>query len=751
MGSIRPPAPLPSDGSSASFSAGRAALVLREFYADLGPHPVGSEANGLLRRRIREHLDGLGYSTSVQRDLVCREPWTTCAVVENLLTRLDGEPGRKAVMISTHYDSAPAGPGVSDAGVSVAVVMEMARILGQEERRPNPIILFIGDGEEAGLLGARAFLRHHPWADDVGAVINLEARGTGGRSWMFETSAGGGWLLDPYARSVPHPATSSVAYSIYKRLPTDTDLTVYREAGLHGLGLAFIESFQHYHTPLDSLENLSEGTLQQQGETALALARSLASMDLGQPSEGEAVFFDLLGRFTIWWPATWALPLALAALALGATGAWRVVRGHQAAWGGVARGAGFWLGAMVTAALLGLGFERLLTLLGAFPTAYPAHSWAPVAGAWAAGILATLTVSHLLAHGAGAHGLRAGSTLCWATLNVAVSLLDPSLSYPVALPALAAGIALHAGAGRIARKHATLMFLLPVAVAGLVFFPLILVLFGAMGQIVLPVLSLLVGLVMTLAAPDLAFMGRRRARVYPMAAAGALLVLIPVTILLPSFTPRAPQRMSLRYHLDPVDQEARWVFSGRRPIPAPLVAALGGEVAPSPIYPWWTREISSAPAPALDLQAPEASLVGEEAAAGPETVKLHLVSPRGARYMELILAGGSRAVRVTYPGDGEHELGEGRPSQEDEWAIWRFHTVPPQGIQVDVTRDGEGLEGYVLDRTAGLPEAGRFLVEARPATAVPSQEGDVTVVYRKLAIDGATSRLSLPAGPEATW
>src|SRR5947208_1402071 len=54
----------------------------------------------------------------------------------------------------------------------------------------HDVMIVITDGEEAGLLGAAAFVREHPWAKDVGVTLNFEARGTSGRSYMFETGAG---------------------------------------------------------------------------------------------------------------------------------------------------------------------------------------------------------------------------------------------------------------------------------------------------------------------------------------------------------------------------------------------------------------------------------------------------------------------------------------------------------------------------------------------------------------------------------
>ena len=52
------------------------------------------------------------------------------------------------------------------------------------------MITLLTDAEASGLLGAVAFVREHPWARDVAMTMNFEARGTTGRSLMFETGAG---------------------------------------------------------------------------------------------------------------------------------------------------------------------------------------------------------------------------------------------------------------------------------------------------------------------------------------------------------------------------------------------------------------------------------------------------------------------------------------------------------------------------------------------------------------------------------
>ncbi|HEX2777131.1 MAG TPA: M20/M25/M40 family metallo-hydrolase, partial [Candidatus Acidoferrales bacterium] len=181
MAGLRPPAPLPSSAPTTEFSAGRAREVLRRLVGDGIPHPTGSAANGVVRGRIVDELTKLGYQPEVQSGFSC-DDFGTCATVKNILARLDGvEPGA-SVLLSAHYDSVPAGPGASDDGAGVAAVIEIARSLKSTPAPRHSIIILIDDGEEAGLLGAHVFVTQSPWAKDVRAAVNLEARGTSGPS-----------------------------------------------------------------------------------------------------------------------------------------------------------------------------------------------------------------------------------------------------------------------------------------------------------------------------------------------------------------------------------------------------------------------------------------------------------------------------------------------------------------------------------------------------------------------------------------
>jgi len=184
---MQPPRAASVDAPLDTFSAGRALAVLRDLLVEDRPRPVGSAQNARVRERIVVQLGGvLGYEVAVQGATPCGEDdgERVCTTVWNVLARMPGREVGPALVLMAHYDSVPAGPGVADDGSGVATILELARIFQQEGPYRNPILLLFTDGEEAGLLGARAFLREHPWADEVGVVINLEARGSSPLSRM---------------------------------------------------------------------------------------------------------------------------------------------------------------------------------------------------------------------------------------------------------------------------------------------------------------------------------------------------------------------------------------------------------------------------------------------------------------------------------------------------------------------------------------------------------------------------------------
>lgn len=439
----QPPAPVPADAPPERFSAVRAfehvQVIARE------PHPTGSPANAAVRDYLLAELAALGLSPQVQDAVV------EGVHVQNVLARLQGrQSGDQAVTLVAHYDSVPAGPGAADDAAGVAALLETARALGAGPPLTRDIILLLTDGEEIGLLGARAFVQEHPWAADVRVVLNFEARGTSGPVYMFETSSENGRLIQAVARAAPRPVGASSMFEIYRLLPNDTDFTVFRRADMQGLNFAFNGDAVHYHRPGDSPENLSLRSLQHHGAYALPLARDFGQGDLDLPPAPGRVYFDVFGRLLAHYPQAWVWPLTvlagLAYLAVTILGCKR----RRVSLRGLAWGA---LASLLTAlAVAGAGVLLWLGVLLLHPEHAGRDFLANGAWYWLASLALTMAIvatfhEHLFKPTLGrwlrvprerrAPSLALGALGWWLALLVASSHFVPGASYLFLWPAFA--------------------------------------------------------------------------------------------------------------------------------------------------------------------------------------------------------------------------------------------------------------------------------------------------------------------------
>jgi Zn-dependent M28 family amino/carboxypeptidase len=101
-------------------------------------------------------------------------------------------------------------------------------------RPARDVIVLFTDGEERGLHGARLYFADSARARRVGVVLNFEARGGGGRAYMFETGPNNAALVEAFGRSVASPSASSLARFVYDRMPNGTDFTIPKRAGIAG-------------------------------------------------------------------------------------------------------------------------------------------------------------------------------------------------------------------------------------------------------------------------------------------------------------------------------------------------------------------------------------------------------------------------------------------------------------------------------------------------------------------------------------
>ncbi len=315
------PDPQPAGAPAAVFSAERAMATVRAIAQR--PHPVGSAEHDRVRDYILAEFTRLGVTPATQSGI---GSYRRTGKAENIVARLPGTANTRPVMLAAHYDSTRRGPGAGDDAHGVAVLLETLRALRESAPLRNDVVFLVSDGEEDGMLGAALFMHDHPWHAEPGVVLNFEARGTGGEATMFETSTPNEWMVRALRTAVPAANATSFAYEVYRRMPNDTDLSVFKRKGLAGMNFAFIEHPEWYHRPQDDPAHLDLRSVQEQGNYALALARTFGAQDLNLAQSGDAVYFPTRLTPLIVYSTAWVQPLAwltAAGLVAAALAGWR--------------------------------------------------------------------------------------------------------------------------------------------------------------------------------------------------------------------------------------------------------------------------------------------------------------------------------------------------------------------------------------------------------------------------------------------
>lgn len=307
------------DAFLADFSSKRALELVKNISQK--PHFVGSENHDVVANYLVKELQNMGLQTSIQEGFSFTESGTLTKC-KNILAKIKGTNNDKALLLLSHYDSAPHSysKGASDAGSGVATILESVRAFTYTKKQhKNDIIILFSDAEELGLNGAALFVTQHHWAKEVGLVLNFEARGSSGPSYMLmETNGGNAGLVKQFsAANVKFPVSNSLMYSIYKMLPNDTDLTVFREQGnIQGYNFAFIDGHYNYHMAQDDVNHLSKKTLAHQGKYLMPLLDYFSNANLtATQTTKDDVYFSIPFSF-LSYPFGWVLPMVILAFAL---------------------------------------------------------------------------------------------------------------------------------------------------------------------------------------------------------------------------------------------------------------------------------------------------------------------------------------------------------------------------------------------------------------------------------------------------
>ena len=674
--------PEPKPASAAEFSAVRAMEVLRGLLAENVPHPMGTPANARVRDRIVAQLRAMDYDVTIQRRFACNAG-AVCGMVENILARQPGARREDVVLLTSHYDSVGAGPGASDDGAGMATMLEVARVIRGRQFR-NPIALLITDGEEAGLLGAEAFVADETLVREAAVVINVEMRGTYGPSNLFETSRGNRWLIRHLARELDRPQASSLFYAIYNLLPNDTDVTIFKRAGTAAVNFAAIRGVNWYHTPYDDLAHTNARTLQHHGDNVLAAVRALANADLDARSSTDATYFDVLAFHLVWWPQEWTVWIAAIGLLLLMIGARRMPP-REMTFGVLTAFA-----AILLALALGTGVSWLARLRSD-GTNYVARPEFSIAAMWLTGIASALLASALFRKRSQPRAMLYGIAIVWHMIGIALALTIPGAAFLFIVPAFAVALCAVAGANE------TVTSAIGSTVAAIVLFPVALLLYDALGGSLMVAVAIILGVLATLFAP--LFASLRGA----ISVAALAIVCAVIALLQPPYTSERPKRISIS-HVD--DGTPRWVAPERI---GPQFKELEDDVR---------GNVWAAPAPSIEQH------VQMSATREGERLVVRVRSSRGANRLTLLLRGDVAVLRV----NGVAPAPRPARFRERLFRGWRLAAAnAAQEMTVECRAKGR-VEAVASDMTFGIAEGAPKVVGA-----IANQDGNVTITRTKAA------------------
>lgn len=420
-----PPRAEPEGISASAFSANRALRHLAVIAAK--PHPSGSAAQAEVRDYLMRELSAAGLTPQIQDSTLFRPGQGSG--IQNVLARLKGTGNGRAILLVAHYDSVDGSFGASDDGSSVATLLETLRTLKAGEPLKNDVIFLFTDAEEPGMFGAQAFVSQHPWAADVGLALNFEARGNTGPVIMFESSDNNGWLIDEFAKAAPFPVAHSLSYEIYRLLPNDTDLTVFKDAGLSGLNFASIDGVSHYHSALDNLSAIDANTIQHQGSYAVGLARHFGNLDLNQTRARNDVYFDLFGRVLVHYSSVFVIPLTVLVCALFVTLLILGLRKRRLTTLGIFLGSSSLLVSILVAAVTGSLLWNIVWMFRDGPPTEFLQSRLFLLGFVVLAVATTAVVYVLMSKRTNSESLMAGAILCWLLLTLIISVYIPGGSF----------------------------------------------------------------------------------------------------------------------------------------------------------------------------------------------------------------------------------------------------------------------------------------------------------------------------------
>jgi hypothetical protein len=697
------------------------------------PRPVGTENNRKTRAYLEEHLTSLGIEKETRAAIAFNARQGTpyrIGYVSNVIGRIRGTGNGDTIVLVAHYDSVPTSSGAADDLSSIASILETLRVLKNEPPAQNDIVVLFSDAEEVGSLGAKSFVDEMPGIEKIKAVINLEARGSSGASLLFETSENNSTMIKSYAASVSHPVGSSFFSDVYKVLPNDTDFTEFRLKGIDGINTAFIEDINNYHTFADNIKNLDKNSVRHQGENLLAIVRDLRNRNLSEDASGRLIFFDLFGKKLVYYPASLALPLMLAMVALYIAAVYFGRKAQKLTLKGLFIGFFLFLFFLVAEILLSLVFVKFLQVFHKdykmFMTGDTYNAVYYIYGVVCLSMALVFVFYALFGRKRTPDDLFLGGALVWILLAVLTSFLLSGTSYIFTLSSISFSVACLGGFLWKQKDAADLKnHLLPILGS----FTGVILIGGIIRHLILglgigfiPVGIFFASLVLGLLIYAILLLERKTRLLVGALLAGGGIVLIVCGLLTVGYSPEKPRQTSLFWALNADTNKAFWATEDIDPNEwnQRVFEGVATDVQLPEILPQSQRFFLTKETQPVDLPTGLVEKISDENRGDSRFLRVKVSSPNASPVITLAIESAGEVAGFEIDGkDFAAELNSAkRPGIP--FAL-RLYGVPANGAEVLLhVKSIEPLKIRIITQNYGFPPSLEIDVNSRPADLVPA-------------------------------
>jgi hypothetical protein len=730
------PAAIPAEKQQNRFSAERAYKHLEAIAQQ--PRRMFTPYYNQARDYLISELKKLGLEPELQSG-TAHHPSAIqfYSAVENIVVRIEGSADTDdAVLLVGHFDSEPfVSHGVIDDGTSIAVMVEIARLLKTIQAVNSDVILLFSVPEEPGVQGVTAFITHHPWAQDVKFAINIDGISPG-KMALSSTSAENGILIQALAQAAPQTLAFSSITGLDTGINTDFGRAL-KPAGYPGFDFyCLMNSFRTYHSRLDNLDIVDMSSLQYGGASVYSMIRHFGNMDLNDLRAEDRIFFNILNGFIIHYPKSFTIPLVIIMVLLLAFILYTGFRRRLISISG--------LSLTILAAVIGIGASiGLITLLwNLISTWFPMYQFifnaAEYNSLWfyiafsSLAMMLVLLVFYLVQwiRKINQSDLLTGIGIIGFLISIGLIIVLPGMSYlPIwitlfLLVATAYVIFFHGTSGLIKDVLQTVLFILSGLVTIVVVLPLILVSYGANPTDLLRYVGVLVFITFLL---PVAYPALDRAKL-PILAILALAIIIPMVIALTAdFTPDNPRLTYVSSIHDADSEQSVWLTqnlyeSDLDDYSAQFVREGIGLESVRKYFPNYPYDYEAYFTPVSIVEspvAPELEVTDDSTAEGVRTLQFRITSPENAWEITAFKDRELEVLALSIDDVPCKPLFGLEPKDLASVVLFHFRNIPSAGITVTMQVNADSPVTLQLrERRYGLPQVSQEL-GPMPETMIP--------------------------------